>query len=106
MINQWQLVGAHKPTGIFLKKSDFDQLVEVMAKAMAKDKALKKLQIGSFGASGIGTPATLGTISIQRFVRQLAQVYGLPLDHAEFYGIDKHGEFHQWVEPNELGLKS
>lgn len=100
-----RVIGGAKSTGVILKKDDFDQLTEVIAKAKAKDKLLAKMQIGTFGASGIGTAPTLGTISIQRFVRQLAQLYALPLDHGEFYGVNKYGEFVQWVQPHELGQK-
>jgi len=101
-----RILGGARSTGIFLTKSDFGQLTEVIAKAWAKDKLLREVGVAVQGVSGIGTAPTMGTIAIQSFVRKLAQTYGLPLDHGEFYGINKHGEFLKWASVNELGQKS
>jgi len=99
------VLGYGEKTGVFLKKSDFDQLIEVIAKGKAKDKALKQLGVQQFGGSGKGmidVPG-VGALGIQDFVRKLAKVYGLPDPEGNLYGVNKHGEFIKWVPRDKLG---
>lgn len=91
------VIGGGESTGVFITKNDMDQLIEVIAKAKARDRlatAMGVTQIGGSARSGIEQP-TIGMIAIQTFVRKLADTYGLPQD--QLYGINKHGEFIRWV---------
>ena len=91
------VIGGGERTGIFLTKSDMDQLIEVIARAKARDNLAKRVGMKEFGASigGLVPQATLGSMAIQGFVRKLAEAYGLP---PGLYGVNKHGEFIKWVQ--------
>ena len=96
-----ELVGAYDRTGVFITKADMDQLIEVIATAKAKDNLVKKVGIKVTGRTGIDTPATLGSLSIQDFIRKLVMTYGFEDSDRTMYGVNKHGEILRWLSPDE-----
>ena len=103
---QTKLIGGAKSTGVFITKADMKQLIEVIAKANAKDNLIKKVDsvkvIGGRRLSGgvLMEPPSMGSLSIQDFVKKLAKAYDMPDE--KFYGINKFGEFMEWVTPAEF----
>jgi hypothetical protein len=105
--SQEKIIGGAEHTGIVISKKDFDQLIEVIAKARAKDRFMKKLGIGQFGATGTGLePATMGFLGIQHFMKQLAASYGFKDTDYVMYGVDKHGEILRWLTPDEFAERT
>ena len=96
-----QVLGGGRETGVFLTKSDMAQLIEVIAKAKAKDNLVKKVGVKVVGGGTTINAPTLGYMSIRDFVEKLARAYNMP--EGKFYGINKKGEFIEWVSLDELG---
>lgn len=97
------LLGGYEKTGVFITKSDMDQLIEVIAKAKAKDNLMKKIPgVGQFGEqTGIGA-ASMGSVGVQDFLRKLALIYGFEDSDKRMYGVNKHGEIMRWLTPAEM----
>lgn len=95
-----KVIGGARSTGVFLTKADFKQLVEVVAKAKAKDNLINKIdQVKIIGGAGLDVP-TIGSMSIRDFMEKLARAYDMP--EGIYYGINRHGEFMSWVDANEV----
>ncbi len=97
-----KVIGGARSTGVFLTKDDFKQLLEVIAKSKAKDNLIKKAGVKTLGGDNAGLldVPTIGSLSIRNFMEKLAKAYGMPV--GVYYGINKHGEFMQWVDANEV----
>jgi len=96
------LLGGYERTGVFITKADMQQLIEVIAKAKAKDNLVEKAGVRVVGQTGIGSAATLGSMSIQDFIRKLVMMYGFEDSDQRLYGVNKHGEIQRWLTPDEL----
>lgn len=97
-----KVIGGARSTGVFLTKDDFEQLVEVIAKSKAKDNLINKAGVKVIGgdSTGLLDVPTIGSLSIRNFMEKLAKAYGMPV--GVYYGINKHGEFMEWVDANEV----
>ncbi len=97
-----KVIGGARSTGVFLTKDDFKQLLEVIAKSKAKDNLIKKAGVKTLGGDNAGLldVPTIGSLSIRNFMEKLAKAYGMSV--GVYYGINKHGEFMEWVDANEV----
>ncbi len=102
MTRPTKVIGGARSTGVFLTKADFEQLVEVIAKSKAKDNLIKKAGVKTLGgdSTGLLDVPTIGSLSIRNFMEKLAKAYDMP--EGIYYGINKHGEFMEWVDANKV----
>ena len=105
-MTQQQLLGAINWTGIFISKEDLNQLIEVIAKAKAKDNFIKKAGIGVMGGGGTGGEVTMGSLSIEHFCQNLAKAYGFKDTDKRKYGVDEKGQLGFWMTPAEIAGQS
>jgi hypothetical protein len=96
-----KLIGGYKKTGVFISKEDMDQLIEVIAKAKAKDNFMRKTKkVATMGGTTGPGRASIGQVSIELFCMKLAKAYGLP--DGKKYGVNKHREILQWLSISDL----
>ncbi len=97
-----RLIGGAKSTGVFITKADMDQLIEVIAKAKAKDNLIEKSGVKTIGGDNTGLleVPTIGSLSIRNFMEKLARTYNMP--EGKYYGVNKYGEIMVWGTPDEI----